>query len=188
LAELGALNSLQSEEEAHRRSALWDSALAVRPAGELYAAGGRNGSPSPLARMTMPERLLADFRNTWLTIGPHPMRLHRERMKALGVKSAAEIKAMRDGQPVRAGGCVICRQRPGTAKGFLFISLEDETGVANAIITPDLFAKYRTTIVSEPYLLIEGILQNQQGVIHVKAKRIERLPLGAAVVESRDFH
>jgi error-prone DNA polymerase len=188
LAEVGALNSLQSDEEAHRRSALWDSALAVRPAGELYAACRQNGTSSPLARMTMPERLLADFRNTGLTIGPHPMRLHRARMKALGVRSAAEIKKMRDGQPVRIGGCVITRQRPGTAKGFLFISLEDETGVANAIVTPDLFTEHRKTIVSEPYLLIEGVLQNQQGVIHVKAARIEALPLGAAMVESRDFH
>jgi error-prone DNA polymerase len=185
LAEVGALNSL--EREGHRRSALWDAALAVRPAGELFAGSGENGSCSPLASMTLQERLLADFRNTELTIGPHPMRLHRGRMRMMGVKSAAELKEIRNGRPVRIGGCVICRQRPGTAKGFLFISLEDETGVANAIVTPDLFTEYRTVIVNAPYLLIDGVLQNQEGVIHVRARRIEVLPLGAATVASRDF-
>ncbi|HSB13440.1 MAG TPA: error-prone DNA polymerase, partial [Bryobacteraceae bacterium] len=185
LAEVGALNSL--EREGHRRSALWDAALAVRPAGELFAGSGENGSRSPLASMTLPERLLADFRNTGVTIGPHPMRLHRERMRTMGVKSAAELKGLRNGRPVRIGGCVICRQRPGTAKGFLFISLEDETGVANAIVTPDLFTEYRTVIVNAPYLLIDGALQNQEGVIHVRARHIEALPLGAATVTSRDF-
>ena len=83
---------------------------------------------------------------------------------------------------------MLCRQRPGTAKGFLFLSLEDETGVANAIVMPDLYTENRSVIVSEPYLLIDGILQNQQGVIHVKAKRIAALPLGPATVGSRDFH
>jgi error-prone DNA polymerase len=185
LAEVGALNSL--EREGHRRSALWDAALAVRPAGELFAGSGENSSRSPLASMTLPERLLADFRNTGVTIGPHPMRLHRERMRTMGVKSAAELKGLRNGRPVRIGGCVICRQRPGTAKGFLFISLEDETGVANAIVTPDLFTEYRTVIVGAPYLLIDGVLQNQEGVIHVRARHIEALPLGAATVTSRDF-
>jgi error-prone DNA polymerase len=187
LAEAGALNSLLPAEEAHRRAALWEAARAVRPAGELYAGASPAGGPSPLARMTLPERLRADFRTTDVTIGPHPMRLHRERLRRAGVRAAAELKLLPQGARVRTAGCVICRQRPGTAKGFVFLSLEDETGVANVILTPDFFDRHRVTIVSEPYLLVEGPLQNQDGVIHVRAERVEPMPLVEIRVESRDF-
>jgi error-prone DNA polymerase len=187
LAEAGALNSLLPAEEAHRRAALWEAARAVRPAGELYAEASLAGVPSPLARMTLPERLRADFRTTDVTIGPHPMRLHRERLRRAGVRTAAELKRLPNGAWVRTAGCVICRQRPGTAKGFVFLSLEDETGVANVILTPDFFDRHRMTVVGEPYLVVEGPLQNQDGVIHVRAERVEpMLPLEVGV-ESRDF-
>jgi error-prone DNA polymerase len=187
LAAAGALNSLEAPADAHRRAALWNAVLAVRPAGELFRAEGVGGR-SPLAPMTPEERLAADFHTTRLTLGPHPFRFYREAMNALNVKRAAELKRIGDGQKVRVAGCVITRQRPGTAKGFVFLSLEDETGIANIIVQPDLFRDQRVTIVSEPFLLVEGVLQNQQGTISVRATRVEALPRATAAVESHDFH
>jgi error-prone DNA polymerase len=81
---------------------------------------------------------------------------------------------------VRVAGCVICRQRPGTAKGFMFLSLEDETGIANAIVEPDLFDQNREVLVTAPYVMVEGILQNQQGAISVKLRRVEALNFAMA--------
>jgi error-prone DNA polymerase len=186
LAELGALNFI-GEQDSHRRDALWQSELALRPAGELLEQAAPDVTSSPLTQMNAVERLYADFRNTGLTIGSHPMRFHRERMNRLRVTPASEVRRLRDGCLVRVAGAVICRQRPGTAKGFLFLSLEDETGIANAIVQPDLFESQRVTLVSEPYLLVEGVLQNQQGVVSVKAGRVQPLEIDAAGVESHDF-
>lgn len=188
LAQAGALNSLQDEVNAHRRAALWDSELARRPAGALFEELELATDQSPLAAMTNEERLLADFNSTRLTIGPHPMSYHRAAMKALGVQPAARLQHLRDGQMVRIGGGVITRQRPSTAKGFVFLSVEDETGVANVIVLPDIFEQNRVTVVSEPFLLIDGVLQNQQGAISVRANRIVSLPLATAVLDSHDFH
>ena len=143
--------------------------------------------PSPLAPMDAVERLHADFYNSGLTIGPHPMNFHRERMNRLGVIPAAGIRLIRDGVLVRIAGCVICRQRPGTAKGFLFLTLEDETGISNAIVRPDLFDAERTTLVSAPYLIVEGMLQNQDGVVSVKAERVRPLNTSLAPAASHDF-
>ncbi|MCW5982600.1 MAG: error-prone DNA polymerase [Bryobacteraceae bacterium] len=188
LAQAGALNSLEPGENAHRRAALWDVQLALRPAGELLEELEPAGVPSPLAAMTPEERLLADFHTTRLTIGPHPMSYHRAAMQALGVQPAAKLAHLRDGQRVRIGGGVITRQRPSTAKGFVFLSLEDETGIANVIVMPDVFEQNRVTVVSEPFLLVDGVLQNQQGAISVRANRIASLPLATAELESHDFH
>ena len=115
--------------------------------------------------MNPEERLVADFRGTGMTVGPHPMAYHRERMDAIGVRKASDLAGMSNGKYFRIGGCVIARQRPGTAKGFVFLSLEDETGVANAIILPDLFQKNRLLVTSEQFLMVEGTLQNQDNVI-----------------------
>ena len=109
-------------------------------------------------------------------------------MNRRGVTPAVRRCRCPDGVLVRIAGSVICRQRPGTARGFLFVSLEDETGVSNAIILPDLFTAHRLTIVDEPFLLIEGILQNQRGSVSVKASRVEALRVDAAVGVSHDFH
>jgi len=138
--------------------------------------------------MTPDERLSADFRGTGLTIGKHPMALRREEMNRLGVTPAARLASIADGRRVRVAGCVIARQRPGTANGFVFLSLEDETGIANAIVTPDSFEKHRIVLVEEPFLLIEGVLQNQENVISVKARRIQALPAHGAAPPSHDFH
>ena len=138
--------------------------------------------------MTPEERLVADYRGTGLTVGAHPMAYRRREMQRLGVRSALELTRIPHGRHVKAAGCVICRQRPGTASGFVFLSLEDETGIANAIVTPDLFEQYRFELVSERFLLVEGVLQNQDGVVSVKASRIRPLNVTAAETSSHDFH
>jgi error-prone DNA polymerase len=89
---------------------------------------------------------------------------------------------------VRVAGAVITRQRPGTAKGFVFLSLEDETGIANIIVTPDVFAAFKRTIVDEPYLVIDGTLQNQQGAISVKAERVDALRHPGPDIHAHNFH
>ncbi|HMD97941.1 MAG TPA: error-prone DNA polymerase [Terriglobia bacterium] len=183
----------------HRRDALWQVERAARPAGELFEDSGRTEpaedraaasrqAGSPLAIMTPEERLVADFSGTGLTLGPHPMAYRRAEMKALGVRPAAELKRIPNGKQVRIAGAVIARQRPGTAKGFIFLSLEDETGIANAIITPDLFAENRLVIVGEQFLFIEGKLQNQDNVISVKAERVLPLSVTKAPTRSHDFY
>ncbi len=143
---------------------------------------------SPLSPMTPEERLVADFRGTGLTVGLHAMAYHRAALKRQGVRSAIELRNLPDESRVRIAGAVIARQRPGTAKGFVFLSIEDETGIANAIITPQLFTANRVAVVHQRFLLIDGILQNQDNVISVKALRIEPLTLTRAAAPSHDFH
>jgi len=138
--------------------------------------------------MTPEERLIADFRNTRLSIGPHPMRLYRKRMRSGKVRTAAQLQGLRDGMTVSVAGAVITRQRPGTAKGFLFLTLEDETGVSNIIVTPGMFSRNRAAIIGEQFLLIDGVLQNQDGVIHVRAGRIRPLEVDLTAADSHDFH
>ena len=108
-------------------------------------------------------------------------------MNALGVKRAIDLPQIRNGRIVRIAGSVIVRQRPGTANGFVFLSMEDETGIMNAIVTPDTFDRFKFEVLGEPFLLIEGVLQNLDGVISIKAAKIEGLRAGATA-ESHDFH
>jgi error-prone DNA polymerase len=183
LAEIGALNSL---DKIHRRDALWQAQRAVLPVGPLLEALEETGE-SPLAAMNTEERLAADYRGTGLTVGPHPMAHRRVEMNALGVKRAADLAAVPDGRFVRIAGAVIVRQRPGTAKGFVFLSMEDETGIANAIVTPQIFDRFKFEVLTEPYLLVEGVLQNLDGVISIKAARVQPLRAGAAPL-SHNFH
>ena len=142
---------------------------------------------TPLAQMDALERLRADYKGTRMPTGPHPMALVRAQLP--GVWRAGDLDKARHGQTVRIAGSVICRQRPGTAKGFVFISLEDETGVSNAIVTPALFEKHRSVITQEAFLEIEGPVQITDKVIVIKARRIKAMPqdsLAAGV--SHDFH
>jgi error-prone DNA polymerase len=188
LAELGALNTL-SGRGFHRRDALWAVELAVRPAGPLLdKAATPPEAASPLAPMNGFERLRADFQHSGLTIGPHPMRFCRAGLDRQGVVPAARLKELPDGQAVKIAGGVICRQQPSTAKSFVFLSLEDETGVANIILAPAIFARLRPIVVQEPYLIVDGILQNQSGVVAVKAGRIEPFPVRGPAIASHDFH
>jgi error-prone DNA polymerase len=172
----------------HRRDALWQVERAVRASGPLLEAQPEPDSPSPLQPMNHEERLVADFRGTGLTVGPHPMAYRREWLNAMGIRRASDLRELPNGKRLRIGGCVITRQRPGTAKGFVFVSLEDETGVANAIITPDLFHQNRLLLTSERFLAIEGILQNQDNVISVRAERVQPLFVTKAETVSHDFH
>jgi error-prone DNA polymerase len=203
LAEIGALNSVSSFEfpvlssdwkletgnrKLHRRDALWQIERSVRHSGPLLDELSEPDAKSPLRPMNPEERLVADFRGTGLTVGPHPMAYHRARMNAIGVRKASDLPTIPNGKYLRIGGCVIARQRPGTAKGFVFLSIEDETGVANAIVMPDLFQKNRLLLTSEQFLMVEGILQNQDNVISVKAQRVMPLSITRAQTSSHDFY
>src|ERR1022692_2195343 len=213
LAEIGALNSVSSFQfpvsrksenipvgshwkpetgnsklHLHRRDALWQVERAVRGSGPLLEKLPEPDAPSPLLPMNHEERLVAAFHGTGLTVGPHPMAYRRDWLNAMGIRRASELRDIPSGKRLRIGGCVITRQRPGTAKGFVFLSLEDETGVANAIIAPDLFHRNRLMLASERFLAIEGILQNQDNVISVKAERVLPLFVTKAETGSHDFH
>jgi error-prone DNA polymerase len=142
---------------------------------------------SPLRPMTPPERLMADYAGTSLTIGPHPLALRRSELALRGVLRASDLPRARHGRRVRVAGAVITRQRPGTAKGFVFLTLEDETGIANVIVRPDLFTEQKRAIVGEPYLLVEGTLQIQEGVTSIKAERVIGLSGGGPEPQSHDF-
>ncbi len=184
LAGAGALNALSG----HRRSALW-RVEGFHGEDDLFrhAAGEDEGALSPLERMTLLERLQADYAHLSLTTGAHPMRLARARLE--GVRAAGELREVPAGERVRICGSVITRQRPGTAKGFCFITLEDETGLANAIVRPGLFEASRLVINLEPALMITGRLQNDAGVIHVMAEEIAGMPdLGLPEQGSHDYH
>jgi len=203
LAEIGALNAIggaarglagsstrPSAQAAnrgfHRRDALWQAQRAMLPVGPLLEPQEEPGGPSPLAPMDTEERLWADYRGTGLTIGPHPMAHRRADMDALGVTRAAALAGMRNGRLVRVAGSVIVRQRPGTAKGFVFLSMEDETGVANVILDPKTFDRFKITVLAERFLLIDGVLQNVDDVVSVKAARVASLREGAAA-EAHNF-
>jgi len=160
----------------------------VRWSGPLLENFSEPDTHSPLAVMNHEERLVADFHGTGLTVGPHPMAYRRCELDRMGIRRAGDLVHLGNGQRVRVAGCVIVRQRPGTAKGFVFLSLEDETGIANAIITPDLFQKNRLLLVTEKFVLVEGILQHQDHVISVKTERIFPLAVTEAETISHDFH
>jgi len=188
LASVGALNSLDQVE--HRRDALWQVEQAGRPVGPLLRSAGpiQASASSPLQRMTADERLSADFAGTGITTGPHPMAWQRHRLRQKGILSATELEHCGSNRSVRIAGCVIARQRPGTAKGFVFLSLEDETGIANVILAPDVFEQNRLIVTRSRFLEIQGKLQNQDGVIHVKAQRITPMDMAGANIRSHDFH
>jgi error-prone DNA polymerase len=210
LAELGALNCFSE----HRRAAMWR--VEEQPPEPLFDSYQKSRHPerseaksrdpvatrsiqprdpstslgmtaSPLLPMTLPERVKADYDAMNLTTGPHPMKLLRSHLP--NIWRAADLISARHGATVQIAGNVICRQRPGTAKGFVFISLEDETGVSNAIVTPDLFERMRLLITEEPFLVIEGTVQNSDNVVLIKAREIRPLVHEQLVgTDSHDFH
>jgi DNA polymerase III alpha subunit len=184
LARVGALASLEPE----RRAALWEAERAGRPAGALYEELPAAPEPSPLRPMSAEARLVADYEGTGLTLGPHPMAFRRGALLRMGVSRAADLAAFRHGAWVKVAGAVVVRQRPGTAKGFVFLNLEDETGLVNVIVRPALFHRHRLALVNEPFLLIEGNLQRQDNVTSVRAERLAPLRHRLASVPSHDFH
>src|SRR5450755_2817709 len=212
LASIGALNPIgcatakdaaeqidtpRTKHRLHRRDALWQVERAARFAGPLLEGIPEIDTASPLFPMTKEERLVADFHGTGLTVGPHPLAYRRDELRRARVLSAQELTQVAQGRYVRTAGCVIARQRPGTAKGFVFLSLEDETGISNAILTPDIMERHRVVITSEKFLLLEGILQNQEGVVSVRVERVaplrevyasDAIDITDAEVKSHDFH
>ena len=175
LAELGALNCFAE----HRRAAMWEVEETLHD--DLLTS-----STSQLAAMTLAERVCADYETMNLTTGPHPMKLLRESLP--NIWRAIDLVHARHGSTIQIAGNVICRQRPGTAKGFVFISLEDETGVSNAIVDPDLFERLRLVITEEAFLLIEGEVQNSDNVVLIKAREIKPLVHEQLIgSESHDF-
>jgi len=190
LARIGALNSLGSVE--HRRDALWQVEQAACPVCPLLRCSskepGELPAPMPLRKMTTDERLAADFAGTGLTTGPHPMAYHRAALRREGILSADDLLRCGNNRKARIAGCLVARQRPGTAKGFVFLSLEDETGIANVILAPDVFERDRIVVTRSRSLLIAGTVQNQEGVVHVKAQRIKPLDITTADTCSHNFH
>ena len=188
LADLGALNEIANQKR-HRRDALWQTELALRPVGDLLEKAIEPEAASPLAPMHYFERIQADFANSGISIGAHPMRFHRQQLDRQNVVTARQLLRLPNGSRIRVAGGVICRQQPSTAKGFVFLSLEDETGIANIILEPDVFKKLRATILINSYLLIEGILQNQRGVRSVRAEDAQpcHMPTTTPAVASHDF-
>lgn len=185
LAAVGAFAKLDT---AHRRDALWKAGRLGRPAGPLLEDVPEADLAAPLDQMTTMERLAADYDGTSLTVGNHPMFYMRGKMKALGVTTAYDLARVRNGGLVRVAGSVVVRQRPGTAKGILFMSLEDETGIFNLVVMPDIFDQFRLTILTEQWLMIAGKVQNVEGIIHVQAKEFERIEASGLRGASHDFH
>jgi error-prone DNA polymerase len=189
LASVGAFN--WTGETHDRRTALWRAEHAGQNVGPLFANIPDEFEidlSAPLVRMRVNERLEADFFIAGFTLGPHPMAYQRAELDSAGVMRATDLTGVPDGTFVRIAGAVIARQRPGTASGFIFLSNEDETGISNAIIHPKLYEGNRVTVTTKKFLLVEGVLQNQDGVISVKASAVRPLDLGGVAAPSRNFH
>jgi error-prone DNA polymerase len=183
LAEIGALRSFGFE----RRAALWEAERAARPVGPLYERLADPADPSPLRPMSAAERIVADYTGTSLSLGLHPMAFVRQRLRRQGVVRAADLPGLPDVTRVRVAGAVVVRQRPGTAKGFVFLNLEDETGLVNVVLRPVFFQRQRFTVMNAPFLLVDGTLQHREGTISVRAERVR--PLRHILqVPSHDFH
>jgi error-prone DNA polymerase len=187
MAEIGALNKIGGV-GLHRRDALWQVEKAGRKAGKLLEEIVELDSASPLKQMDAEERIVADYRGMGLTTGPHPMFYRRAEMRRLNIKSAVELRATPHGKKATVAGAVITRQRPGTAKGIIFITLEDETGNANVIVMPDIYEKYRQAVMEPRFLRVSGTVQNQDGIVHLRAEHLEALSISAARISSHDFH
>ncbi|HEY4381405.1 MAG TPA: error-prone DNA polymerase [Acidobacteriaceae bacterium] len=189
LASVGAFN--WTGELHNRRTALWRAERAGQDVGPLFTNTPDEfeiDPSAPLVRMKINERLEADFFIAGFTLGPHPMAYKRAELDSAGIMCAADLRGVPDGTFVRVAGAVIARQRPGTASGFIFLSNEDETGISNAIIHPKLYEGNRMTVTKQKFLLIEGVLQNQDGVISVKASAVRPLDMGSVAAPSRNFH
>jgi error-prone DNA polymerase len=190
LAAVGALNGISGETGAklNRRDALWQVQKYGSAVPRMLQEIPELDESSPLVPMSTEERLVADYHGTGVTVGPHPMSYRREQLRQMGIVSASELKKLRHNKPVIAAGAVITRQRPGTAKGLIFLTLEDETGHANVIVMPDVYGADPMVVVHERFVQVEGRVQNQEGVVHVKAERIVPLVVCSAGPDSHDFH
>jgi error-prone DNA polymerase len=207
LAEADAFRSLGLD----RREGLWKvkalaPEIAAEAPGSLLAGLDLDEADVALPRMQLPAHVAEDYRTTGLSLKAHPCRFFRSLLTRLGAVPTAQLKSMKDGQRVVVGGLVLIRQRPGTAKGVVFATLEDETGIANAVIWPDTFAPNRRTVMTATFLVVVGKVQSASDVIHVVAERFidlsprladmknadgelpHRRPSDARLQKSRDFH
>jgi error-prone DNA polymerase len=187
LAAIGALNSIGSI-GMHRRDALWQVEKAGRRVGKLLEGIVELDTASPLTQMDTEERLVSDYHGTGLTTGPHPMFYRRAEMRNLNIKSATELRATVHGKRATVAGAVITRQRPGTASGLIFLTLEDETGYANVIVMPHVYEEYRQEVLEPKFIRVSGTVQNQDGIVHLRADHVESLTVSAAQMASHDFH
>jgi error-prone DNA polymerase len=171
-----------------RRDAMWNAAAVERDPASLLAGVKPRDSEVPLASMSPIDETLADYAATGLTAGPHLMTYLRADLTTHGILSADDLTRAKHQSWVKTAGVVIVRQRPGTAKGFLFITLEDETGISNLIVTPDLFQQNRLLLRSAGILLAEGVLQQVDGVTAIRARRFEEIKIPGTIPPSHDFH
>ncbi|WP_353069880.1 error-prone DNA polymerase [Tunturibacter empetritectus] len=190
LARVGAMNGIDGVQ--HRRDALWQVERAGKLEGPLLSQQSdwlqENSKSLPLREMTSEERLVADYAGTSVTTGPHPMHFRRQELNKQGYLTAIELRKRRNGEFVRTAGLAIVKQRPGTAKGTVFLSVSDETGIFNVIVTKEFFERNRSAISNAKFISVEGPLQNEDGTIHVKASRIKALLTRVLEVTSHDFH
>jgi error-prone DNA polymerase len=190
LASVGALNSIPTDSGSclHRRDALWQVEKYGSRVPRMFEGIVEQDKPSPLKRMDIEERLVADFHGTGMTVGPHPMAYRRQQLRQMGIVSARELKQLPNNKPAVAAGAVITRQRPGTAKGLIFLTLEDETGHANIIVKPEVYSADPMVVLHERFVRVQGQVQNQDGIVHLRAQKILPLAVSAAGVSSHDFH
>lgn len=186
LADADAFRSLQLD----RRQALWQSLAQEKPLPLLANIDDDDTVPDTLPEMNGLQEVLADYRTQGLTLREHPMSFFRAAMNRLKITPASQLAQTRDGKFVRVAGLVLVRQRPSTARGITFVTLEDETGVCNLIIRPEIWERFYQVARTAPSLIASGRLQNQQSVIHVLVSKLESLAgqLGEMKSQSRDFH
>jgi error-prone DNA polymerase len=188
LAEAGAFDTMVG---GTRREALWNVLEALRGTGGPLVVHRPVAAPPVLPPMEPYELTAADYRTTGLSLNGHPMIHLRETVRLNGVRTSRDIASRgKDGESIAAAGLVICRQRPGTAKGFVFLTLEDETGTINVVVTPKRFERQALLISRTPILLVRGVLQIEDGVVNLRAERFKALeaPVGAEHAQRHDFH
>ncbi|MBA3559993.1 MAG: error-prone DNA polymerase, partial [Gemmatimonadaceae bacterium] len=194
LAEAGAFDSMIPDEPdaRRRRAAIWRMLEEFRgDAGPLAPAPVRLEIPPAIPAMSSLEITAADYRMTGVSLNGHPMKHLRDILAPNGIKSAREVLAMRDGEHnVATAGLVICRQRPGTAKGFVFLTLEDETGLVNVVVTPKRFERQALMLSTARLLLVRGTLQVEQTVVNLRGEVFRELKAGVGEEGARghDFH
>ncbi len=187
LSAAGAFHRISSHRLLTRRDALWDTEVVHRPVGPLFNKVEDLNESSPLEQMTEIERVVTDLKLTGVSIGKHPITFLRARLNEWGVTPVTRLSELRNNSMVHLAGVVICRQRPSTAKGIIFLSLEDETGIVNVIVMPDIFEQSRFIVVNSPTLHIVGLLQNIESTVSVKALQIFPLEMLRVPIKSHDF-
>ncbi len=186
LAKAGALRGL----EVKRRRALWGALAAGASAQSPLLEGVRLDEPEvPLPEATAAEEVAQDYATTGLSDRAHPMAMIRPALARRQVRTARELGRMRDRSAVEVAGLVIVRQRPETAAGIVFVSLEDETGIANLVVMPDVYERFRPLVRGTPFVLAQGRVERTGKVVNVRVRSLEPLPMRERFeARARDFH